>query len=120
MVTISTQAWTQPALEDHDGYRLERRDSNRHALSGRVTALQTRQWEQGAGKRICSLQLSDMSDRGMGVLTQEAMELGSRISIFFPPHGAERGFDMIGRVVRCIPRVNGHEVGIRLEKRLAA
>ena len=62
----------------------------------------------------------NISDTGVGVMSQEPVEVDSRIAIFFPPHGPERGFDLFGRVVRCVHREAGHEVGIALEQRLAA
>ena len=103
-----------------DAYRLERRTTLRHSISGRVTAVQTHDRTDGELSRICSLQLLNISDAGLGALSEDPVEPGSAIAVFFPPHGPEHGFDMVGKVVRCVSRESGHEIGIRLEARAAA
>jgi hypothetical protein len=105
---------------DTDAYRLERRTALRHSIAGRVTAVQSHDEADGQLSRICSLQLLNISDSGLGALSEESMELGSSLAVFFPPHGPERGIDLVGQVVRCVARENGHEIGIRLEARAAA
>ena len=101
-------------------YAKERRQSGRHALAGRVTGVSSETQNDGNLSRICSLQLVNISDTGLCVLAQEAVDLDSTVAVFFPPHGPERGFDMYGQVVRCVSRETGHEIGIRLETRAAA
>jgi hypothetical protein len=39
---------------------------------------------------------------------------GAKLMLLFPPHGAERGFDVTGQVVRCERAEDGYEVGIRV------
>ncbi len=107
-------------LEDSDVIQLERRNVPRHTLNGRVTALQTRERDQESRNRICSMQLLNISETGMGALVQEAVDTQTRVVVFFPPHGPERGFDLHGRVVRCTAREHGHEVGIQFDVRRAA
>ena len=53
-------------------------------------------------------------------MVTESIPLNTPIAIFFPPHGAERGFDRYGHVVRCIAKDWGHEVGIRFDALAAA
>jgi hypothetical protein len=101
-------------------YPMERRRSERHRISGRVTALLGQTEPGGLRRRICSLSLVNLSDTGLGAVSQEAFELGSTIAVFFPPHGPERGFDLYGKVVRCVENGAGHEIGIQLRKRMAA
>ena len=103
-----------------DAYHLERRTTLRHGIAGRVTAIQTHDDADGQLSRICSLQLLNISDSGLGALSEEPVEPGSSLAVFFPPHGPERGFDLVGTVVRCIPRAHGHEIGVRLVNRAAA
>jgi hypothetical protein len=105
---------------DSDAYRLERRTTFRHSIAGRVTAVQSHEQSDGQLSRICSLQLLNISDSGLGALSEESIEPGSCLAVFFPPHGPERGIDLVGQVVRCVARENGHEIGIRLEARAAA
>ena len=98
----------------------ERRTTSRYVLTGRVTAVRHTDADRITGKRICSLELMNISDSGLGALCQDPIDLESRITIFFPPHGPERGFDLSGRVVRCNARERGHELGIRFDSRHAA
>jgi hypothetical protein len=102
-----------------DTLRFERRRAERHGLSGRATAVSHGVDDCTQG-RIRSLQLLNISDSGLGALCQDAVAPDTLITVFFPPHGPERGFDAIGRVVRCSPRDHGHEVGIRFDARPAA
>lgn len=103
-----------------DVFRLERRHSVRHHAAGRVTALSKGVELNTHTNRICALQLVDISDHGLGAITQEPLEIGSQISIFFPSHGADWGFDLHGQIVRCVHREQGHEVGIRFVAKHAA
>lgn len=109
-----------PPAEPADTYFLERRTSDRHVIAGRVTAVRSEPGPDGHRNKISSLVLLNMSDGGVGALSQDHIAPDSRIAIFFPPHGADRGFDLFGKVVRCTPRETGHEIGICLEQRAAA
>ena len=73
-------------------------------------------------RKICSLKLSDISDTGVGVICDEAIEPDTTITILFPPHGPDGGFNATGQVVRCMPRPDGqaHRIGIRFNERSAA
>ena len=102
-----------------DTLRFERRRAERHALTGRATAVSHGVDECTQG-RIRSLQMTNISDSGLGAVCQDAVPPGTPITVFFPPHGPERGFDAVGRVVRCTPRGYGHEIGIRFENKPAA
>lgn len=99
----------------------DRRRSPRWAISGHATAVIRVPDEDETRTRICPLQLLNISDTGAGVLCDEAIPVGSQISVFVMPDGAEAGYDLCGTVVRCIPRDDhGHTVGVRLAIRLAA
>ena len=103
----------------------ERRRAVRYSMSGQVTSVRRKlnEDEQEDRHRICSMQLLNMSDTGLGMLCDEPVELNSMITVIFPPHGPERGFDLTGRVVRCYESEEtegGHEIGIYLEERPAA
>ncbi len=98
----------------------ERRGAERHCISGRATAVSTSADAEGPRNRIRSLELLNISDTGLGAISQDPIEPDTVITVFFPPHGADRGFDASGRVVRCRPFRYGHEVGIRFTSRPAA
>lgn len=98
----------------------ERRDASRYVIAGRFTAVRSTDGAGHGGKRICALELMNISDGGLGAVSQDPMEVDARITVFFPPHGPERGFEMSGRVVRCCQHDHGHEVGIRFDEKHAA
>ncbi|MFP4145420.1 MAG: PilZ domain-containing protein [Phycisphaeraceae bacterium] len=124
MVTNLATTSEQQASEPTPSYRfsnhqMEKRRSVRQVISGKVTAL-VKTSVLRRRQRICSLELLNISDTGLGAISQEAVEPGSRISVFFPPHGFERGYDLIGTVVRCHRGDTGHELGIELHAKMAA
>lgn len=104
-----------------DALMMDRRIQSRHALGGRVTAVRSTDITEPADKRICSLELLNMSSGGLGAVCQESVPIDTRITVFFPPHGPERGFDLNGRVVRCRPNADGrHDLGIRFDEQQQA
>jgi hypothetical protein len=115
-------------LEEVGPYKFNRRSAPRWTCSGRVTAVlygaeHGRNAEEtsdllptGGVGRITSLQLLDQSARGAGCWSHDPMPIGSKVVMFFPPHGPEKGFDMTGRVMRCDGSApEGFHVGIALE-----
>lgn len=103
-----------------DSYVLERRTTTRHRTSGQVTALVSAQNGSDNVNKICSFELRDMSDRGIGVWAYDDVPTDSRVTVFFPPHGGDPGFDMTGRIVRCVARDAGYEIGIQTFRQTAA
>lgn len=107
---------TDPATIQAERMRLDRRRATRRSVNGRVTAVAIEAGNDPSTdrRRLCSLQLKNMSDTGIGAFSAEPLEEGAAMTVFFPPHGAERGFDLYGTVVRCDPREWGYEIGIAL------
>lgn len=107
---------TDQALDDVGPYKFERRQRPRWSTSGRVTVLQYgRDEDRDAARRIGSLQLRDMSSHGVGAWSDEPIETGTKIGVFFPPHGPEKGFDLFGKVVRCASTDQGYSIGVQLD-----
>lgn len=106
--------------DDQDVLSFDRRLATRHVLTGRVTALRRGSTQDPSSTRICAIELKNISDTGIGAVCQDAFDLDTPITIFFPPHGPERGFDVQGRVVRCRDRKEGHEIGIQFQQKNAA
>jgi hypothetical protein len=67
-----------------------------------------------------SLALRDLSVGGMSALSQTQLEQGERVSVFFPPQGAERGWDAYGRVIRCDMSGLGYRVAVEFDPLPAA
>jgi hypothetical protein len=67
-----------------------------------------------------SLALRDLSVGGMSAISQMPLEHGERVSVFFPPQGASRGWDAYGRVIRCEPSAMGYRVAVEFDPLPAA
>ena len=103
-----------------ESLKFERRREPRHRIYARVTAVAHDERSEDEAGQIRSFELVDQSSSGLGAWSIAPVGLGSRISVFFPAHGPESGYDMVGRVVRCVPNAGGFNVGIKLEFRMAA
>ncbi|QDU33793.1 hypothetical protein KS4_18510 [Poriferisphaera corsica] len=115
MSTQHTLKLIDDSAIEPDSYLFDRRRCMRRRASGHVTAVSTPDDHFESPKRIRPLQLVDSSETGIGAFSHEPIELGSRIVMFFPPHGNEKGFDMVGSVVRCIKNDKGYRIGIQLK-----
>lgn len=100
-----------------DSLYFERRRHPRRRTRGQVSAVVR---EPGADRddpaKMITLDLIDLSDSGIGANAQEPIAVGSRITVFFPPHGPESGFDLTGQVVRCRSFDNRHNIGVALDE----
>ena len=97
-----------------DTLYFERRRHPRHRASGQVTAVIREPGNEDGPAKMLTLDLIDQSVGGLGVTTAQPVAVGSRITVFFPPHGAEPGFDLVGEVVRCNSNSDRHTLGILL------
>lgn len=100
-----------------DTLYFERRRHPRRPARGQVTAVirQPGAHEDDPAKML-TLDLIDLSDSGVGASATEPIPVGSRITVFFPPHGPEPGFDLAGEVVRCRSNDNQHIIGVALSE----
>lgn len=98
----------------------ERRDTDRKSISGRVTVIEAWGEAESQQNKIASLTLKDISDGGLGAISQEPIPLKTRVTVFIPPHGPERGYDLYGQVVWCARGDKGYEVGVKLDQQITA
>lgn len=108
--------YNKPLTRAPDALYFERRHAPRRRLRGQVTAMVY----QPQRHQIQRLQMRDQSDTGLGAWSDEPIDLGRSITVYFAPHGPEGGFDLTGTVVRCRPCDGGYDLGIALRQRLAA
>ncbi|QDU71566.1 PilZ domain-containing protein [Mucisphaera calidilacus] len=114
------------AVDQHDELDplvFERRQSTRRRMRGQVTALIRSAAEspkEARQHKICAMTLHDMSDTGIGMMAQEPIALGDEVTVFFPPHGSERGFDINGTVVRQNQANDQTSIGIRYGSQIMA
>lgn len=99
-----------------DTLYFERRRHPRHRAAGQVSAVIREPGNEDGPAKMLTLDLVDQSAGGLGATTTEPVMVGSKITVFFPPHGAEPGFDLIGQVVRCRSNANRHTLGILLSE----
>ncbi len=64
--------------------------------------------------------LRDMSETGIGAVSSEPIPVESDVTMFFPPHGSERGFDLYGKVVWTRRSADGFELGVHLNQQATA
>ena len=62
-----------------------------------------------------SLSLRDLSFGGLAALSDQPLEAGERVAVFFPPQGSNRGWDAYGRVIRCDPGYLGYRVAVEFD-----
>ncbi|MCC6579740.1 MAG: PilZ domain-containing protein [Phycisphaeraceae bacterium] len=103
-----------------DALVFERRRGIRRPINGRVTAIRGATEHAITPAKIMSLQLVNISDTGLGVVTNEPMELGSHLTVMFPAHGPDGSCDATCHVVRCNRRAFGFEIGVKFDSRTAA
>lgn len=99
-----------------DTLYFERRRHPRHRVRGQVTAVVREPGQDEGPAKMIMLELSDQSTSGLGVVASEPVAVGSRVTVFFPPHGPEPGFDLLGEVVRCRSNNDRHTLGILLSE----
>jgi len=98
----------------------ERRVFPRQEVHARVDGMRLDHTIQAHRQPQLSLALRDLSLGGMSALSQTPLEQGERMSVFFPPQGAKRGWDAYGRVLRCEPSTMGYHVAVEFDPLPAA
>jgi len=106
-------------------YRFDRRRHPRHKATGRVTAIRRTHETNAYRYPLCSLHMQTLSDGGLSAISDVPLSSDEVVTVSFPPHGAERGFDLYGHVLRCRPNVSanhghGYEIAIMFDQRPAA
>ena len=88
-----------PRKEVHDHIQGKRLD---HTLSARR-------------EPVLALALRDISMGGLSAVSETAVEQCERVTVYFPPKGVSRGWDAIGRVIRCQPSTFGYRVAVEFD-----
>ena len=113
----------KPPNEPADVLFLERRSCDRAPLIGQATAIITDDADKDhPATKICSVQLANISDTGLGIITEEPVDIGQHIhiTVFIQPHGPEGGYDLTGAVIRCNQTEIGYDVGLKIPSRQRA
>ena len=67
-----------------------------------------------------SLSLRDLSFGGLSAMSDQPLQCGERVAVFFPPQGANRGWDAYGRILCCDPSQLGYRVAVEFDPLPAA
>ncbi len=62
-----------------------------------------------------SLALRDLSLGGMAAISDQPLNAGERVTVFFPPQGVNRGWDAFGRVIRCDQGHFGYRIALEFD-----
>ena len=67
-----------------------------------------------------NLMLRDLSLGGLSAISDHPLNRGEHLAVFFPKHGMMRGWDAVGRVLRCDPSGLGYRVALEFDPLPAA
>jgi hypothetical protein len=67
-----------------------------------------------------NLTLRDLSLGGLSAISDHPVSKGEHLAVFFPKHGMMRGWDAVGRVLRCDPSGLGYRVAVEFDPLPAA
>ena len=108
------------AREVGEPHVFDRRLATRRRLTQHVTALLTGGYRtEGDGPRILPLETLNISDSGIGAVGDFPLPMGAEVRLFFPPHGADPGFELRGWVARCTPREGRYHIGLTFGRQSA-
>ena len=69
---------------------------------------------------LVSLALRDLSLGGLSALSDVPINRGERLTFYFPPQGPSRGWDALGKVIRCESSSLGYRLAIEFDQLPAA
>lgn len=67
-----------------------------------------------------NLMLRDLSLGGLSAICDHPLSKGEKLTVFFPKEGLMRGWDALGRVIRCDPSGLGYRVAVEFDPLPAA
>lgn len=98
----------------------ERRIFPRKVVHTRVDSVRMDHTLQAHRNPQVSLSLRDLSLGGISAISHTPLSAGERLTVYFPPQGATRGWDAYGRVIRCEPSGVGYRVAVEFDPLPAA
>jgi hypothetical protein len=110
MVALLKMPFEQAVARDD-----ERRMFPRKEYHNRVQGCRLDHTIQARQQPYLSLAMRDLSAGGLSATTHARLELGEEIAVFFPPEGAQGGWDVRGRVVRCEPAPLGFQIALAFD-----
>ena len=62
-----------------------------------------------------TMALRDLSLGGMSAISPTPLSSGEKLTVVFPPFGANGGWDANGRVIRCMPSALGYRIAVEFD-----
>ncbi len=109
-----TATLTMPTLKITDD-GAERRIFPRKEAHGHIQGRRLDHTLPARREPILNLALSDLSLGGLSAISQTAVSKGERVTVYFPPQGVHRGWDALGRVIRCQPSSFGYRIAVEFD-----
>lgn len=101
--------------------RFDRRGGRRRPAMGWISLLRTAGGHRMQLRRQTTARMIDLSDTGIGLRTDQAMQEGDAVTLLMPPHGPRPGFDQPAEVAWCRAADDGtYRIGLRYLRRWAA
>ena len=107
--------------EAGEPFVFDRRRAARRRLTNEVTALLLGgDGSEQDGPRIMPMEALNISDSGVGAVSDFPLPLRAEVRLFFPPHGADPGFELRGWVARCVPSHGRYHIGLTFGRQSAS
>jgi PilZ domain len=105
----------KPAYLESDEGGPERRIFPRKEIHARIQGRRTDHTIEAHREPFLNLALRDLSMGGLSAISQSKVDRGERVNVFFPPQGAQRGWDALGKVIRCEPSGFGFRIAVEFD-----
>lgn len=116
---MTYSAYSEPDLSisraDSSTGGAERRIFPRKEVQGHIQGKRLDHTISARREPFLSFSLRDLSMGGLSAISQSPIQRGERVSVFFPPQGVHRGWDALGRVIRCDPGGFGYRVAVEFD-----
>jgi hypothetical protein len=110
---------TTPTLKLHqpepEASGAERRMFPRKEINARIQGKRLDHTVPARREPFLNLALRDLSMGGLSALSQSPVNQGERVSFYFPPQVVHRGWDALGRVIRCQPSGFGYRLAVEFD-----
>lgn len=93
----------------------ERRVFPRKEVAARIQGRRMDHTIPARREPFLNLSLRDLSMGGLSAISQSPVQRGERVSVFFPPQGVQRGWDALGRVIRCDASGFGYRIAVEFD-----
>ena len=105
-------------ISENENFKIDPRERRMFVRKEVMTHVEGRRIDHTIAARQqpqLALSLRDLSFGGLAALSDQPLEPGERVAVFFPPQGAKRGWDACGRVIRCDRAHLGYRIAVEFD-----